>query len=52
MLQAFIGDGNGLTNLSGFTGAGDGTEAIPGISFFQDQDNGFIVPVLIKWVFA
>ena len=23
---AFIGDGNGLTNLSGFTGAGDGTE--------------------------
>ena len=24
---AFIGDGNGLTNLSGFTGAGDGTES-------------------------
>ena len=41
---AFIGDGNGLTNLSGFTGAGDGTEAIPGISFFQDQDNGFYRP--------
>ena len=41
---AFIGDGNGLTNLSGFTGAGDGTEAIPGISFYQDQDNGFYRP--------
>ena len=41
---AFIGDGNGLTNLSGFTGAGDGTESIPGISFFQDQDNGFYRP--------
>ena len=41
---AFIGDGNGLTNLSGFTGAGDGTESIPGISFYQDQDNGFYRP--------
>ena len=41
---AFIGDGNGLTNLSGFTGAGDGTESIPGMSFFQDQDNGFYRP--------
>ena len=41
---AFIGDGNGLTNLSGFTGAGDGTEAIPGISFYLDQDNGFFRP--------
>lgn len=41
---AFVGDGNGLTNLSGFTGAGDGTAAIPGISFYQDQDNGFFRP--------
>ena len=49
---AFIGDGNGLTNLSGFTGAGDGTELFLAFRSSKIKTMVSTVPVLIKWVFA